>query len=149
MLQHPLFYFDVGADLGTCCDALKGQRAEQLQTPPAAWKPGVAKRLRTQMVGTAHGKSAHFIRKTAAAEWPVIKAIIESSVIFKSLWQWCRLIAMHSLFTSHFLPFISNKKSDFERKIMVFFSPRLHLHSKRGQLSLNLRLREGRIPSWS
>lgn len=61
-----------------------------------------------------------FIRKTAAAEWPVINAVIESSVIFTSLWLRRGLIAMHSLFTSHFRPFISNKKSDFERMTIYF-----------------------------
>lgn len=44
------------ADTSSCLEASSGQT------------------LRTQMVGMAHRKSAHFLRKTAAAEWPVIKS---------------------------------------------------------------------------
>lgn len=41
-----------------------------------------SQRQRTQMLCTLPRKSAHFIRKKSAAEWPMIKAVIESSVIF-------------------------------------------------------------------
>lgn len=79
------------SDLKLSHQAVGGQRAEQLHTPPAVWTLAAAKCWGHEC--SAQRKSAHFIRKKAAAEWPVIKAVIESSGIFKNWWQWRRLIA--------------------------------------------------------
>lgn len=79
------------SDLKLSHQAVGGQRAEQLQTPPAVWTLAAAKYWGHEC--TVQRKSAHFIRKKAAAEWPVIKAVIESSGIFKNWWQWRGLIA--------------------------------------------------------
>lgn len=69
------------------------------------------------MLSTVQRKSEHFIRKNATAEWPVIKAV--------------QTDCMHSLFTSHFLPFISNKKPNFKDfDGQTFFLVKLYLYAK-------------------
>lgn len=116
MIQRSLFYFSSGVDLETGKEVRGQSSCRHLQLSGSlAWPKA------EHCLAGCRGNQWSFIRKTAAAEWPVINAVIESSVIFTSLWLRRGLIAMHSLFTSHFRPFISNKKSDFERKTMFFF----------------------------
>lgn len=91
VLEHSLFNFlSVLRAWLSGCQRAEGRAAADTSSCLEAWS---GQRLRTQTFGMVQRKSAHFIRKKAVAEWPVIKAVIESSVIFKNWWQWCKLIA--------------------------------------------------------
>lgn len=112
--QHSPFYLLHGkiggvSYLEPCWQRAKGRAAGDTSSCLEAWS---SQRRTTQMPGIVQRKSMHFIREKAAAEWSVIKAIIESSVIFKSWWQWCKLIAC-----IHYLHLISY--SLFPRKSQI------------------------------
>lgn len=101
-----------------------GQRAEQLQTPPAVWKLGAAKGLRTharhstEEIRTFHQKEGNsWMACDKSCYWVISD--------FQELVAMAQTDCMHSLFTSHFLLFISSKKpyfQDFDSKKVVFFS---------------------------
>lgn len=95
-MAYLAFWMSDVSDFKPSYQAVKGQRAEQLQTPPAVWKAaGQKKNPQHRYRENQHISSE---KKKQKLECHVIKAVIESSVIFKNWWQRCKLIAcIHSL----------------------------------------------------
>ena len=116
-LKHAPFNFLEGKlsdmiDFKPSYQAVKGQRAEQLQTPPAH---------STEEISTFHAKdSSSWMAWDKSCYWVISD--------FQELVAMVQTDCMHSLFTSHFLLFISNKKSHFQ-EIKGFFV-KLDLHRK-------------------